>query len=147
MSLLKTPLMESLNWKKEYSVGVFEIDAEHKIFLKTIKKIYFAFESGLSGEMLIRLLEELYKYADFHFTSEENVMLMNQYPDYTNHKKQHDELIQTLSNTINFFSIDEINQTQLMEFLIRWFKDHTTSIDLDLGIFLQNNKRNNPSNH
>lgn len=130
--------MRSLNWKKEYSVGVFEIDAEHKIFLKTIKKIHNAFESGMNGDMLIRLLEELYKYADFHFTSEENVMLLNEYPDYESHKKLHDELIQTLSNTINFFDVDEIDKTRLIEFLIQWFKEHTTSIDLNLGIFLQN---------
>ena len=129
--------MENLNWKKEYSVGVFEIDAEHKIFLKTIKKIHHAFKIGLNGEMLICLLEELYKYADFHFTSEENVMLMNEYPDYESHKKQHDELIQTLSNTINFFNIEKIDKRQLIEFLVRWFKEHTTSIDLNLGIFLQ----------
>jgi hemerythrin len=134
--------MKSLNWKKEYSVGVFEIDAEHKIFLKTIKKIYNAFESGMNGDMLIRLLEELYKYADFHFTSEENVMLMNEYPDYESHKKLHDELIQTLSNTINFFDVDEIDKTKLIEFLIQWFKEHTTSIDLNLGKFLQNKKGN-----
>ena len=132
--------MENLNWKNKYSVGVFEIDAEHKIFLKTIKKIHHAFESGMSGEMLIRLLEELYKYADFHFTSEENVMLMNEYPDYESHKKQHDELMQTLSNTINFFNTDNIDKLKLIEFLVRWFKEHTTSVDLNLGIFLQNKK-------
>jgi len=132
--------MENLNWKKEYSIGVFEIDAEHKIFLKIIKKIYHAFEIGMKEELLIRLMEELYKYADFHFTSEENVMVINKYPDYESHKKMHEELMQTLSNTINFFNVDEVDKTQLVEFLIRWFREHTTSIDINLGIFLQNNK-------
>ena len=131
--------MKKLNWKKEYSIGVFEIDAEHKIFLRTIKKIQKAFKIGMDKEILKRLLEELYKYADFHFTSEENVMLVNKYPEYESHKKQHDELIQTLANTINFFDIERIDKKQLNDFLIEWFVEHTTTIDLKLGKYLQTN--------
>ncbi|MCG6188887.1 bacteriohemerythrin [Maribellus maritimus] len=132
--------MKDLNWKNQYSVGVFEIDAEHRIFLKTIKKIYHAFESEMDDEIIKLLLEELYKYADFHFTSEENVMLMNDYPDYKSHKKQHDELIQTLANTINFLDVKKIDKEQLIRFLIQWFKEHTASIDLKLGTYLKESK-------
>ena len=132
--------MKELSWKKEYSIGVFEIDAEHKIFLRTIKKIQKAFMVGMDKEILKRLLEELYKYADFHFTSEENVMLENKYPEYESHKKQHDELIQTLANTINFFDIERIDKKQLNSFLIQWFVEHTTTIDIKLGKYLQTNK-------
>ena len=128
--------MENLNWKKNYSVGVFEIDAEHKVFLKTIKKIHNAFEKRLSTDIQKRLLEELYKYADFHFHSEENVMLMCNYPDYESHKMQHNGLMQTLADTINFLDIDKIDKKQLIEFLIQWFKEHTTSTDLELGTYL-----------
>jgi len=70
--------MKGLDWKKKYSAGVFEIDAEYKIFLKSIEKIHNAFETNLNSDMLIRLLEELYKYADFYFASEENMMLVNE---------------------------------------------------------------------
>ena len=51
--------MKDLSWKDDYSVGVFEIDAEHKIFLKTIKKIHNAFENQLNEEIQKSLLEEL----------------------------------------------------------------------------------------
>lgn len=129
--------MKKLNWKKEYSIGVYEIDAEHKIFLKTIKKIYNAFEKNIDKDIVRRLLEELFKYADFHFTSEENVMLMNNYPDYESHKKEHNELTQTLANTLNFLDVDKINKKQLIDFLIQWFIEHTTSTDLELGKYLQ----------
>lgn len=135
--------MENLNWKQIYSVGVFEIDAEHKIFLKTIKKIYNAFERQHSLNIQKRLLEELYKYADFHFQSEENVMLMCDYPHYGSHKKEHNELMQILADTINFMDIEKINKNQLIEFLIRWFKEHTTSTDLELGTFLKEHKSDN----
>jgi len=129
--------MENLNWNKKYSVGVYEIDAEHKIFLKTIKKLDKAFENQLDLDILKRLLTELYKYADFHFTSEENVMLTCNYPDFETHQNQHIELMQNLADTINFTEIERINKTELIEFLVRWFKEHTTSADLKLGKFLQ----------
>ncbi len=129
--------METLNWKKEYSVGIFEIDAEHKIFLKTIKKIHNAFEKHIELDIQKRLLTELYKYADFHFTSEENVMLMCNYPDFEAHLNQHVELMQKLADIVNFNDISKINEVGLVDFLVKWFKEHTTSTDLKLGKFLQ----------
>lgn len=131
--------MEDLNWNKNYSVGVFEIDVEHKVFLIIIKKINKAFEKQLNLDFQKKLLEELYKYADFHFQSEENIMLMCAYPGYESHRKQHEELMQSLSEIINFMDIKMIDKKQLIDFLIQWFKEHTTSTDLELGTYLLEN--------
>ena len=128
--------MMNLDWKNNYSIHIFEIDAEHKVFLKTIKKINNAFENNLDTEIKNRLLSELYKYADFHFTSEENVMLFCDYPEYETHRKQHIDLMQKLADIINFTDIEKINTVQLIEFLVSWFKEHTTSSDLRFGTYL-----------
>ena len=56
-------MSSDLIWKEEYNVGDYEIDEEHKIFIKTIQKIDEAFLNQESNEYIERLLEELHKYA------------------------------------------------------------------------------------
>ncbi len=130
--------MEKLiSWKKEYEVGVYEIDAEHKIFLKTVQKIHDAYLNNLNPEFIESLIMELYKYADFHFICEENIMKRNRYPDYENHKKEHESLLFKLSEVIGSYNIKYINHKDFMEFLLKWFKEHTSKSDTKLGIYLR----------
>lgn len=123
-------------WKKQYEIGVPEIDGEHQIFLKTIEKLYDAYQQELPKEILSGLFLELYKYADFHFISEENIMLINGYPEYEAHKKEHHNLLQKLAGIINTFDTKYINKDKLFEFLLEWFTIHTTNSDRKLGAYL-----------
>jgi len=129
-----------LIWKKEYEVGDYEIDAEHQIFLKIIFKINKEFEDDFDNEYEVLLLNELYKYADFHFTSEENRMRLFKYPDYESHKKEHKKLLIELSEKISFFNLKFIEKNKLVEFLYYWFINHTSDLDLKFGIYLNKNK-------
>lgn len=125
-----------LIWKKEYEIGDYEIDTEHQIFLKIITKINREFEDDIEIEYKLLLLRELYKYADFHFTSEENRMILYNYPDYNMHKKGHEALLTELSEQIGFFDLKYIDKNKLIDFLFNWFIHHTTSLDLKLGDYL-----------
>ena len=123
-------------WKKEFEVGDFEIDAQHKIFLKIIIKIKKAYQIDFSEEYNILLLKELYKYADFHFISEENRMTLFKYPDLESHMQEHKNLLSELSNQIGFINIEHLDMNKLIDFLYNWFVNHTTSLDLKFGEYL-----------
>ena len=123
-------------WKKKYEIGVYEIDAEHQIFLKIIKKVDYALKNKLDEMIISSIVKELFLYADFHFCSEENIMLANNYPDYLSHKEEHSKLLDTLSNLIVTFNVQIISHEKLMEMLTDWFINHTTKIDLKLGNYL-----------
>lgn len=125
-----------LIWRKEYEIGNYEIDSEHQIFLKIVTKINREFEDNLEIEYKLLLLNELYKYADFHFTSEENSMIFYKYPDYKSHKKVHETLLTDLSEQIGFFNFKHIDKNKLIDFLFNWFIHHTTSLDLKFGEYL-----------
>ena len=116
-------------WKKNYEVGNIEIDSQHKTFLKIIEKLQNAYENKLNDQLLLGYVIELYKYAAYHFVSEENYMIEQQYPDYEEHKKLHDDLLKELVDNITTFKIEYIDVEKLIDFSLNWFIAHTTTID------------------
>jgi hemerythrin len=126
-----------LVWEKKYEVGDYEIDSEHQIFLKIIIKIEKAYQNNSEKEYKVLLLKELFKYADFHFASEENKMIFFKYPDYESHMQEHKKLLSELSNQIGFYTLKHIDQNKLIDFLFNWFINHTTNLDLKFGDYLK----------
>jgi hemerythrin len=126
-----------IEWKKEYEVGNLEIDAEHKVFVKIIQKIQHAIEGQAEKKYLERLVLELLKYAEFHFCSEENVMLEIGYPEILDHKEKHEKLLAELRNLIFAFGFDKHETHELVDFLIGWFMNHTIEEDKKLSNYVE----------
>lgn len=123
-------------WKDEYSLGVEEIDFEHRIFVKTIQKIEQAILENKGNQFINRLIMELLKYASFHFQSEENIMVDISYPAFLEHKTQHEHLLSQLQLVIVKIEIGEQKIQELPNFLLDWFKSHTLTEDLKLTKYL-----------
>lgn len=119
-----------IEWNREYETGVAEIDLQHRYFLSLIGRI----ESELRGTddpaYRKRLIEELHRYAKFHFVSEENIMYKLGYPELEKHRKHHIDLLDKLSNR----SMSQ-DTGSLVAFLITWFRHHTVEEDRLIGVF------------
>ena len=127
-------------WQKKYEVGNLEIDAEHQVFVKIIQKIGRVADGKTSPQYTERLLLELCKYADFHFCSEENVMFAAGYPDIERHKNEPKILLVELKDLISSFADEgremHRDMAEVINFLMRWFTNHTTQEDLKLAAYL-----------
>lgn len=128
--------MTTIEWNSKFEVGNFEIDSEHKIFVKIIQKIQKAKHGDSEKSFIEALLVELLKYAEFHFCSEENIMLDKKYPDLLLHKKEHERVLAELRNRIFSLKYEFIDFDNLENFLIDWFKHHTTSEDVKLAGYI-----------
>jgi len=122
-------------WKPVYETGHQRIDFEHRIFLDLIRQIEAELSADAPIEKISRRLTELYKYADFHFFSEEGIMIDLSYPDYESHRKIHLALLDELSRFILSMSIDLIRQDDLIDFLVTWFSNHTAREDIRIAEF------------
>lgn len=122
-------------WKAAYETGHQRIDFEHRIFLDLIRQIEAELTSDAPVEKISRRLTELYKYADFHFFSEEGIMLDLSFPEYDVHRKVHLALLDELSRFILSMSIDLIRQDDLIGFLVNWFSNHTAREDIKIADF------------
>ena len=121
-----------LHWQATYDTGVEEIDLQHRYFLALINRLTVELAASNDPRYRQSLLNELAKYAAFHFASEENLMVKFAYPDLKRHRMLHIELIDRLSSRMNAMTYEP-----LLDFLVGWFIQHTTSEDRHIGEFLR----------
>ena len=128
--------MIRIEWDDKYSVGHERIDHEHQVFLDLIINASRADEEQLPREKVLRLLNEIKKYAEFHFYSEENIMLDNGYPGYESHRQEHIMLLCNLDNKFHNYRFGLTSLTELVEFMFEWFALHTTYSDKKLAAYI-----------
>ena len=78
-------------WNDSYSVGMAEIDAQHKQLFAMIGELNDAMKQGKSKDVLGTTLQRLHDYTVKHFSYEQSVLQQKGYGDYASHKAIHDE--------------------------------------------------------
>ena len=120
---------ERIHWNDSYFCGIEEIDFQHQYFAKLINRLDV--ELGKTDDMhyRARLLEELNKYAHFHFLSEENLMIAMKYPQLREHQRLHYDLLDKLNLYCMKLDMAEIDENSVLDFLVSWFNHHTVVED------------------
>ncbi len=93
----------AIQWNDAMSVGYAAIDDEHKQLIKLINDAGQALEQRENREALLHVLDELVQYTRDHFAREEIIQLKIKYPDYVEHKLEHQELVQKLMSFTEHF--------------------------------------------
>jgi len=122
--------MPLIEWDNAFSVGNQQIDEHHKKFFLIINSLYDSMKTGEREEVLLTVLREMKQYAEYHFKAEESLMKMYSFPDYSNHKAEHEEAIQK----VNKFMVDyERREDKLaidvLNFLSNWLQNHILQTD------------------
>src|SRR6476661_9169262 len=80
-------------WQARYSVGVPEIDAQHKKLIELINELFKAMRVGGGDHIMAKLFDSLLKYTQQHFAFEENLMRKGRYSGLEAHIEEHRKLI------------------------------------------------------
>lgn len=126
----------TLQWDDRYNLGHERIDAEHHIFLDLVVEFDSLASQGASTDKVVRTLKEISKYAEFHFLSEENLMIDCKYPELGEHALLHQHLIATLDDQLHRLINRTTTPSQVFEFLFEWFALHTSSEDKKLVSYI-----------
>jgi hemerythrin len=135
--------MELISWKNSLSVGVVEIDDQHKKLVALINKLFDAMSQGKSKEIMQAVLAELSNYVITHFATEEKLMKQFGYEDYENHKKEHKYFIDSLNEfKIKFSAGNVAISLELLNFLKDWLLKHIIGTDRKyIALFKENGIR------
>ncbi|MES9962264.1 MAG: bacteriohemerythrin [Candidatus Sedimenticola sp. 20ELBAFRAG] len=122
---------KKLSWSAKYELGIEDIDFQHHFFLDLINRLSNALNEPRNHSYQARLISELNAYARFHFISEENMMLHTDYPQFSEHKNHHDDLLEQLSIRENMLDMKHSEEeiAGILKFLSEWFFHHTVSED------------------
>lgn len=128
----------NFDWHEDYSIGVDEIDSQHKRFLMIVKNIVELDDHNIKDDVVVRMLDELLRYAKFHFQSEELLMISYEYPKLYEQRKEHEKIMIELSRRVLEIKESGADIKKMLHFLVQWFINHTTYSDKGLGAYINN---------
>jgi hemerythrin len=130
-------MVKDIVWGKILSVGVDEIDDDHRKLIHIFNILTHAVMDGESSEYLAATLEELINCTVWHFSHEERLMLKHRYKELEEHKAEHRELIQSAKDLQQKILLaDKPMVDEHVEFLERWLTEHILTADGRLGAYL-----------
>ncbi len=133
-------------WKDIYSIGVNQMDDEHKVLIQKIN----AFAETLEGkdskfgghQKMINAFKEMAQYTTDHFAREERYQESINYPDLEPHKKIHKNLLTTVGKYGAEVENNTVNPQSLMNFINDWLLKHILGVDMKYARHSRGEKTN-----
>jgi len=118
-----------MKWSDSFSVGVEEIDRQHKRFFELVNQFHERMDAG-DPSAPKKLLVDLADYASCHFETEEKYFDLFQYPDAEPHLIQHQEFRSRVRGFQAGYRLKgTFNIPVISEFLKKWMIDHILLYD------------------
>ena len=121
-------------WKEEYSIGMAEIDEQHKVLFELVNRV----QELLSDEFIIdkydgiiEIINELKAYTIYHFKAEEEYMLTIGHKKFFSQKVSHKDFLDKM-DSIDLTQIDNDQNKYLNEilyFVCDWLVTHILEED------------------
>jgi hemerythrin len=118
-----------LYWVPEFEIGNEYVDLQHRYFLDLINRIGKNFKETNDLDYKRKLIIELQKYADFHFTSEENIAISSGLRGVKSHHQLHSRLLEELNQFAENLDNGLKTIDEFLEFITDWFLVHTQHED------------------
>ena len=122
-----------INWSRSYSVGVTQMDNEHKRLIDIINNLYAAMIAGRSREAVGSILDELIDYTKTHFAHEEKLMQEAGYSGYDEQKRSHVALVSQVVEIQQKYRNGTALGQEVMNFLKDWLINHIQGLDKKYG--------------
>ena len=127
-------------WGEHLATGITEVDDQHRELLRRLNEFLDACDAGKGKEELIGMLQFLDEYVVIHFSTEERLQKLNDYPDRVRHREYHRGFIRQLTDMKRRFLLEgptpalvkEINRT-----LVGWLLDHIAIKDRAFAPFIK----------
>jgi len=133
--------MSLIEWKEEFSVGVAEVDLEHRDLIDLINDLHSLMGESATHDKVVETLGEIFAQISAHFALEEKFMRNARYDGYPSHKQDHEALLDELRDIMDRVEDDgNFDEARLSSELQRWFTEHFGTHDAKLH-------RLHPSHH
>jgi hemerythrin-like metal-binding protein len=134
--------MQSFEWSEESSVGIPELDVQHRHLIELLCELVRRVTSGEGGGFAPTAIEEVNRYAEWHLRREELVLRIRGYPGYPEHKAEHDAYRKKAAS-LQVHSGRRDFGIRIANFLTEWWKFHILISDQRYARFFRR-QRSNP---
>lgn len=124
-------------WDDTFKVNIEKIDSQHLNLIDMLNNLYDMAQESDSRENIAPIFEKLVNYTVEHFNEEEILMSRYNYPDYDDHKQEHEKLTkQVLDFKRDFDSGSQTITFELLDFLRKWLTHHILGTDKNYSEYL-----------
>jgi len=130
----------SLQWDDSLSIGLSEIDNQHKVLITRVNELATACKQGKGKEAVGQTLAFLETYVIEHFKTEERLQKAAGYPEYVNHKSIHSKFLLSVEELKKQFNAQgpTLSFTIAMnKTLVDWLTNHIKAEDMKFGKFIR----------
>ena len=125
--------MALIEWKSEFSLGVPQVDTEHRELIDLINRLHRVVQSREHDATIVDFLEELYASAAKHFAHEELMMQARGYTAYEEHHADHQRLLNEVTEMMFEHQDGVLDNVEVMtKRLYDWFCIHFKTHDAPL---------------
>ena len=122
--------MDQIKWTEDLSVGVSEIDDQHRRLIGIIDDLIDAQNQNKDAEVLSELISKMADYIDYHFGTEEKYMSRFQYAGLEHHRNEHRTFIRKVFEFRKLFTQDHQSLSDdILSFLTEWLRHHIRETD------------------
>ena len=122
--------MVFMKWDKKHSMGIEEIDSQHKNLIQQVNEFYSISRHEEPGKVIHKLLTDMACGMDAHFRLEEKYFDQFEYEDATAHKLEHRKLTDKISELIERANEGKpIFILEIGNFMKDWLHNHIDTSD------------------
>jgi len=122
--------MGLLHWENRYSVGIEAVDHEHRELVDLINRLYEEARAHGSKVAVLGFFGDLFKAISAHFALEERVMRERSYDQLTQHKSDHERLLDEIRDIMEDYEMTDLFDERLLaQRLDAWFSPHFETHD------------------
>jgi hemerythrin len=128
-----------LKWDDSFLIGIEQLDYEHKVLINDINRLHQELAGQNERSEIEKCLGEIYARMRAHFALEERVMKENKYSFFEEHKREHDELLDTYAeNMVQLLDDTDISSIRaIQDILTHWVINHIITSDKKMSLMVQ----------
>jgi|GEM_PF-1375862 len=136
---IELPLYSNENvliWTNALRVGVDAIDRDHQIIVTLLNQVA---SSSVDDEKLDLIINELIEYTHYHFSREEMIMQVCDFPEFDEHRQKHKELAENVRLLADKWQENHTQDVleEFRSFLRSWLFNHVIKSDTKIGHYVK----------
>lgn len=126
-----------VEWTDDLSIGIQEIDEQHKVLIDLINRLFHeTIINHVAIDVTEGILQELIECTTIHFSLEESLFRIFDYPEIDKHSVSHVDLKAQILELQQKIKQGEALNGDLFVFLKKWLTNHIVNEDKQYAPFL-----------
>jgi hemerythrin len=120
-----------LQWNDCFSVGVSELDQQHKHVFELVRKLGTEAGQNADSETISETMMAIMQLSEQHLRLEEKYMQKYGYPEYESHHQEHLNFKRKIAElSLDVMNKDSAASQKMFSFLAHYWKNHILTIDM-----------------